>query len=155
MYGIPKPMNYHTSKKGNKFVRSESRGSTDWNTLKRVREKWKGKLIIKGVMSPEDATKIKDEGVDAIQVSNHGGRQLDSATTSIEALPLIRNALGKDFPIIFDSGIRGGSDIVRALGLGADFTMVGRPLMYGIGADGAKGLRRIVDIIKELSLIHI
>ena len=149
MYGIPKPMNYHTSKKGNKFVRSESRGSTDWNTLKRVREKWKGKLIIKGVMSPEDATKIKDEGVDAIQVSNHGGRQLDSATTSIEALPLIRNALGKDFPIIFDSGIRGGSDIVRALGLGADFTMVGRPLMYGIGADGAKGLKRIVDIIKE------
>ena len=79
----------------------------------------------------------------------HGGRQLDSATTSIEALPLIRNALGKDFPIIFDSGIRGGSDIVRALGLGADFTMVGRPLMYGIGADGAKGLKRIVDIIKE------
>ena len=147
--GIPKPMNYETSKSGNKFVRSESRGATDWGTLKRVREAWKGKLIIKGVMSPEDALKIKDEGVDAIQVSNHGGRQLDSATTSIEALPLIRNALGKDFPIIFDSGIRGGSDIVRALGLGADFTMVGRPLMYGIGADGAKGLKRIVDIIKE------
>ena len=67
----------------------------------------------------------------------------------IEVLPLIRNSLGKDFPIIFDSGIRGGSDIVRALALGADFTMVGRPLMYGIGADGAKGLKRIVDIIKE------
>ena len=100
-------------------------------------------------MSPEDAIKIKEEGADAIQVSNHGGRQLDSATASIEVLPLIRNSLGKDFPIIFDSGIRGGSDIVRALALGADFTMVGRPLMYGIGADGAKGLKRIVDIIKE------
>ena len=149
LYGIPKPMNYKTSRKGNEFDRSESRGSTDWNTLKRVREKWNGKLIIKGVMSPNDAIKIKSEGADAIQVSNHGGRQLDSATTSIEALPLIRNALGKDFPIIFDSGIRGGSDIVRALGLGADFTMVGRPLMYGIGADGAQGLRRIVNIIKE------
>ena len=147
--GIPKPMNYETSKRGNKFVRSESRGATDWDTLKRIREKWKGKLIIKGVMSAEDALKIKSEGADAIQVSNHGGRQLDSATSSIEALPIIRNALGKDFPIIFDSGIRGGSDIVRALALGADFTMVGRPLMYGIGADGAKGLKRVVDIIKD------
>ena len=149
IHGIPKPMNYQTSKKNSKFDRSESRGSTDWDTLNRVREKWKGKLIIKGVMSPDDATKIKDNGADAIQVSNHGGRQLDSASTSIESLPLIRNALGKDFPIIFDSGIRGGSDIIRALGLGADFTMIGRPLMYGIGADGARGLKRIVNIIKE------
>ena len=88
------------------------------------KEKWKGKLIIKGVMSPDDAIKIKSEGADAIQVSNHGGRQLDSATSSIEALPIIRNVLGKEFPIIFDSGIRGGSDIVRALTMGADFTMI-------------------------------
>ena len=100
-------------------------------------------------MSPDDALKIKFEGADALQVSNHGGRQLESATSSIEALPLIRNALGKDFPIIFDSGIRGGSDIIRALALGADYVMIGRPLMYGIGADGAKGLRRILDIIKD------
>ena len=147
--GIPKPMNYETSQRGNKFIRSESRGSTDWKTLKRIREKWKGKLIIKGVMSPDDAIKIKSDGADAIQVSNHGGRQLESATTSIEALPIIRNAVGKDFPLIFDSGIRGGSDIVRALALGADFTMIGRPLMYGIGADGSRGLRRILDIIKD------
>jgi L-lactate dehydrogenase (cytochrome) len=147
--GIPKPMNYETSKSGNKFVRSESRGATDWGTLKRVRNAWKGKLIIKGVMSPEDALKIKAEGVDAIQVSNHGGRQLDSATAAIEALPLIRSALGKDFPLLFDSGVRGGSDIIRALALGANFVMLGRPLMYGIGADGEKGLRRILDIIKD------
>jgi L-lactate dehydrogenase (cytochrome) len=100
-------------------------------------------------MSPEDALKIKTEGVDAIQVSNHGGRQLDSATAAIEALPLIRNALGKDFPLLFDSGVRGGSDIIRALALGANYVMLGRPLMYGIGADGEKGLRRILDIIKD------
>ena len=142
-------MNYETSKSGNKFGRSESRGATDWGTLKRVRDAWKGKLIIKGVMSPEDALKIKDEGVDAIQVSNHGGRQLDSATAAIEALPLIRNALGKEFPLLFDSGVRGGSDIIRALALGANYVMLGRPLMYGIGADGEKGLRRILDIIKD------
>ncbi len=147
--GIPKPMNYETSKNGNKFIRTESRGATDWDTLKRVRDSWKGKLIVKGVMSPKDAIKIKNSGADAIQVSNHGGRQLDSATAAIEALPIIRNALGKDFPMLFDSGIRGGSDIIRALALGADYVMIGRPLMYGIGADGAKGLRRILDIIKD------
>ena len=148
--GAPKPMNYVTSKSGDQiFRRKESRGATDWNTLKRVRDAWKGKLIIKGVMNSEDALKIKEAGADAIQVSNHGGRQLDSATASINALPLIRKALGDDFPILFDSGIRSGSDILRALALGADFVMFGRPLMYAIGADGAKGLRRIINLIKE------
>ncbi len=148
--GAPQPMNYITSKSGDKvFRRKESRGSTDWNTLKRIRKAWKGKLIIKGVMNSEDALKIKEAGADAIQVSNHGGRQLDSATASINALPLIRKALGDDFPILFDSGIRSGSDILRALALGADFVMFGRPLMYAIGADGARGLRRIINLIKE------
>ncbi len=148
--GAPQPMNYVTSKSGDQvFRRKESRGATDWHTLKRVRDSWKGKLIIKGVMNSEDALKIKEAGADAIQVSNHGGRQLDSATASINALPLIRKALGDDFPILFDSGIRSGSDILRALALGADFVMFGRPLMYAIGADGAKGLRRIINLIKE------
>ena len=148
--GAPQPMNYVTSKSGDQvFRRKESRGATDWHTLKRVRDSWKGKLIIKGVMNSEDALKIKEAGADAIQVSNHGGRQLDSATASINALPLIRKALGEDFPILFDSGIRSGSDILRALALGADFVMFGRPLMYAIGADGAKGLRRIINLIKE------
>ena len=149
LYGIPKPMNYETSKGGNKFVRSESRGSTDWETLKRIRNVWKGKLVVKGVMSQDDALKIKNEGADAIQVSNHGGRQLESATSAINALPLIRKALGPEFPLIFDSGIRSGGDIVRALAFGADYVMIGRPLMYAIGADGAQGLRKIIEIIKE------
>ncbi len=150
MSGIPKPMNYVTSKSGDGvFKRKESRGSTDWNTLKRVRDKWKGKLIVKGVMSPDDAIKIKEAGADAIQVSNHGGRQLDSATAAINMLPLIRKSVGSNFPLIFDSGIRSGSDIVRALAFGADYTMIGRPVMYAMGADGKKGLRRIVEIIKE------
>ena len=148
--GIPKPMNYVTSKSGDGiFKRKESRGSTDWDTLKRVRDKWKGKLIIKGVMSPDDAKLIKDAGADAIQVSNHGGRQLDSATAAINMLPLIRKSVGSEFPLIFDSGIRSGSDIVRALAFGADYAMIGRPVMYAMGADGKKGLRRIVEIIKE------
>ena len=145
--GIPKPMNYETSKNGNKFVRSESRGSTDWETLKRIRNTWDGKLVVKGIMSQQDALKIKDEGADAIQVSNHGGRQLESAASAINALPLIRETLGEEFPLIFDSGVRSGGDIVRALAFGADYVMIGRPLMYAIGADGARGLRKIIEII--------
>ena len=148
--GAPRPMNYVTSKSGDQiFRRKESRGATDWNTLKRIRNAWKGKLIIKGIMNSEDAIKIKDSGADAIQVSNHGGRQLDSATAAINALPNIRKKIGKEFPIIFDSGIRSGSDILRALAFGADFVMLGRPLMYAVGADGARGLRRIINLIKE------
>ena len=148
--GAPRPMNYVTSKSGDQiFRRKESRGATDWNTLQRIRDAWKGKLIIKGIMNSEDAIKIKDSGADAIQVSNHGGRQLDSATAAINALPNIRKKIGKEFPIIFDSGIRSGSDILRALAFGADFVMLGRPLMYAVGADGARGLRRIINLIKE------
>ena len=148
--GAPRPMNYVTSSSGDQiFRRKESRGATDWNTLKRIRNAWKGKLIIKGIMNSEDAIKIKDSGADAIQVSNHGGRQLDSATAAINALPNIRKKIGKEFPIIFDSGIRSGSDILRALAFGADFVMLGRPLMYAVGADGARGLRRIINLIKE------
>ena len=148
--GAPRPMNYVTSNSGDQiFRRKESRGATDWNTLKKIRDAWKGKLIIKGIMNSEDAIKIKDSGADAIQVSNHGGRQLDSATAAINALPNIRNKIGDDFPIIFDSGIRSGSDILRALAFGANFVMLGRPLMYAVGADGARGLRRVVNLIKE------
>ena len=148
--GAPRPMNYVTSSSSKQvFRRKESRGATDWNTLQRIRDAWKGKLIIKGIMSSEDAIKIKDSGADAIQVSNHGGRQLDSATAAINALPNIREKIGKEFPIIFDSGIRSGSDILRALAFGADFVMLGRPLMYAVGADGARGLRRIINLIKE------
>ena len=148
--GAPRPMNYVTSSSGEQiFRRKESRGATDWNTLQRIRDAWKGKLIIKGIMNSEDAIKIKDSGADAIQVSNHGGRQLDSATAAINALPNIRKKIGKEFPIIFDSGIRSGSDILRALAFGADFVMLGRPLMYAVGADGARGLRRIINLIKE------
>ena len=148
--GAPRPMNYVTSHSGDQiFRRKESRGATDWNTLQRIRDAWKGKLIIKGIMNTEDAIKIKDSGADAIQVSNHGGRQLDSATAAINALPNIREKIGKEFPIIFDSGIRSGSDILRALAFGADFVMLGRPLMYAVGADGARGLRRIINLIKE------
>ena len=145
-------MNYFTSKSKKGFVRKESRGSSDYNFLRKVREIWKDKLVVKGVMSPDDSKKIKDTGADAIYISNHGGRQLESAPASIHVLSDIRKSVGKSFPLIFDSGVRSGEDIIKSIAMGADFVMVGRPLMYGIGANGHKGLKKILEIIEnELS----
>lgn len=104
MAGPPKPMNYHTSKLGKSFQRGDSRGGVDWDYLDRLRIRWRGKLIVKGVMSVSDARGIKKAGVDAIYVSNHGGRQLDSAPAAINVLPAIRLAVGRGYPLIFDSG---------------------------------------------------
>lgn len=146
--GIPKPMNFETSKI-TKFNRGDSRGATDWHFLDALRKRWQGKLVIKGVMSPDDAVRIRDAGADCVYVSNHGGRQLDSAPAAITALPQIRAAVGADFPLIFDSGLRGGEDIVKALALGANFVMLGRPLLFAIGADGARGLGTLLDGIAE------
>ena len=148
--GIPKPMNYETSKRGNKFVRSESRGATDWDTLKRIREKWKGKLIIKGVMSAEDALKIKSEGADAIQVSNHGGRMFNSGISCIEALRKISKLKKRhQLLILVDGGVEKGSDIIKYMCAGVDIVGIGRAAMYGLILDGGKGVEKIINILKS------
>lgn len=149
MAGPPKPMNFHTSKLGKSFQRGDSRGGVDWDYLDQLRERWKGKLIVKGVMSAVDARNIKKAGADAIYVSNHGGRQLDSAPAAIAALPRIREAVGRSYPLMFDSGVRSGDDIVRALALGANFVMLGRPLLYALGAGGVAGLASYLDHLEE------
>lgn len=149
LHGVPKPMNYEAAKGGRGFVRYESRGGTDWAFLKRLRLRWKGKLVVKGVLSPDDAIAIKEVGADAIYVSNHGGRQLAAAPAAIHALPAIRDAVGPDYPLIFDSGLRNGEGIVKALALGADFAMLGRAPLYAIGADGARGLTTLIDVLVE------
>ena len=129
----PVPMNYRTSRFATDFVREDSRGATDWAFLERLREQWDRKLIVKGVMSPDDAARVKQIGCDAIYVSNHGGRQLDSVVPAITMLPAIREAVGAEMPVIFDSGIRSADDIVRALACGANFVMLGRPILYALG----------------------
>lgn len=149
IHGAPKVRNAETGSRGRGFARDESRGRTDWDFLARLRARWRGKLVIKGVLSPADAVRMRDAGADAVYVSNHGGRQLDSAPPAIQALPRVRAAVGPDFPLIFDSGLRNGEDIVKALALGADFVMLGRPLLYAIGADGARGLSSLIDILAE------
>jgi len=123
------------------------RTSPDWDYLKALRDAWDGPLIIKGVLNPADAARLGDEGADAIWVSNHSGRQFDAAPATIEALPGIRAAT--TLPVIFDSGIEGGLDILRALALGADFVMLGRAWHYALGALGADGPAHLVDMLAK------
>ena len=145
--GVPTVANNADSNTSGKFVRNESRGKVDLQFLDRLRARWKGRLAVKGVLSPDDAVRIREAGVDAIYVSNHGGRQLDGAPAAIQVLPTIRAAVGDDCTIIFDSGIRNGESIVKALALGADFVMLGRPFLYAVGAAGERGLNDVVDVL--------
>ena len=149
LHGVPRPRNYDTPAGGGGFARDDSRGGTDWAFLDRLRSHWRGKLVVKGVLQADDALRIRDAGADAVYVSNHGGRQLDAAPAAVDILPRIRAALGPDYPLLFDSGLRSGEGIVKALALGADFVMLGRPLLYALGADGARGLATLIDILAE------
>ena len=152
--GMPRPMNYATSSGNTTFVRNASRGRADWSFLAALRDRWHGKLVVKGVQCPDDAVRIKSMGADAIYVSNHGGRQLNAAPAAIDSLGQIRRAVGTEMPLIFDGGVRNGEHVVKALAMGADFVMIGRSAMYGLGAGGRAGLSDILDITsREVSAV--
>ncbi len=124
-----------------------------WKDVEWIKQRWGGKLIIKGIMDPEDARLSVESGADALIVSNHGGRQLDGAQSSIEALPAIVSAVGKQIEVHMDGGIRSGQDVIRAVALGARGVYIGRPYLYGLGAMGEQGVTKCLDIIrKELDL---
>lgn len=146
--GVPSLANVETETDG-QFKRESGRGGIDWEFLDFLRSYWPHNLIIKGVLSVEDAKRMKLAGADGIYVSNHGGRQLDSAPASISVLPLMRDALGENYPIIIDSGIRDGESIIKALAYGADFVMMGRPFSYAIGADGERGLETVIELLAD------
>ncbi|MBP1807539.1 alpha-hydroxy acid oxidase [Rubellimicrobium aerolatum] len=124
----------------------------DWDKVRKIKEKWGGRFILKGILDPEDAKLAAEVGADAIVVSNHGGRQLDGALSSIRMLPSIVRAL-QDRPnrpeIWLDSGIRSGQDVLKALALGADATMIGRAWVYGLGAMGEAGVTRALEVIRK------
>jgi L-lactate dehydrogenase (cytochrome) len=125
----------------------------DWEEVAQIKKQWGGKLILKGILDPEDAKLAVAVGADAIIVSNHGGRQLDGAPATIEALPAIVEAVGSQIEIWLDSGIRSGQDVIKALALGATGTMIGRSYIYGLGAMGQVGVTKSLEIIaKELDL---
>ncbi len=123
------------------------RGFPDREDLKVLRGMWAGPMIVKGVLDPEDATWLAAQGVDALWISTHAGRQFEAAPASIDQVPVIRAAVGPDLPLIFDSGIEGGLDILRALALGADFVALGRAFLYAVAAFGARGLDHLVHIL--------
>ena len=134
---------------GYEFDRTESRARADWDTLARLRDMWPGNLVVKGVLEVEDAIALKSAGVDAIQVSSHGSRQLESAPAPFECLSEIRQAVGPQFPVFFDSGLRSGEDVLKTLHAGANFTFLGRALQFAIAAGGEAGLNQIWDILTE------
>ncbi|WP_194711268.1 alpha-hydroxy acid oxidase [Noviherbaspirillum soli] len=124
-----------------------------WDDVEWLRQRWGGKLIIKGIMDPEDARMAAQSGADALIVSNHGGRQLDGADSSINALPAIMDVVGDRMEVHLDGGIRSGQDVIKALALGARGVYIGRAFLYGLGAMGEEGVTRVLEIIrKELDI---
>ncbi|MTI02618.1 alpha-hydroxy acid oxidase [Roseibium sp. RKSG952] len=123
--------------------------SLDWNKIEKLMEQWGGKVILKGILDAEDAKMAAKLGADAIVVSNHGGRQLDGALSSIRMLPQIMDAVGGDVEVHLDSGIRSGQDVLKALALGAKGTYIGRAFVYGLGAMGQKGVTTALEVIQK------
>jgi L-lactate dehydrogenase (cytochrome) len=118
-----------------------------WKDIEWIKNRWAGKLVVKGIMDPADARLAVDAGADALIVSNHGGRQLDGAPSSISALPAIVHAAGKDIEVWMDGGIRSGQDVLRAIALGAKGTMIGRAFLYSLGAMGQAGVQRCLQLM--------
>lgn len=153
--GAPSLGNFRSQDAARGFVfdREESRAGATFDWFLRLRDAWPGTLVVKGVLDAEDALRLQKGGADAIQVSSHGGRQLEAATLPVQALPRIRAAVGPDFPLFFDSGLRSGEDVAKVLALGADFGFFGRPLQFAIAARQERGLKEYWDGLKaELSI---
>lgn len=151
-HGLPRlrTVEHYTNTKDMKFtsgfVGNRLGGSLDWEYCKNVKDIWKGPVVLKGILHPEDAKNAVDIGLDGIYVSNHGGRQFDGAITAFEALPEIVNVVKGKVPILFDSGIRTGLDVMKALYLGADFVLAGRPFVQGVAGLGAIGGDHVANI---------
>ncbi len=130
-----------------KFINEQFDRTVTWNDARWIRDNWDGKLAIKGMATSEDAQRCVNLGADAVWVSNHGGRQLDTAPASIDTLPRIADAIAGQAEIILDGGVRRGSDVVKALALGANAVALGRSYLYGLGAGGEAGVRRALEIL--------
>jgi L-lactate dehydrogenase (cytochrome) len=127
--------------------------SVTWDDLAWVRQHWRGKIALKGILDPDDAREAVSNGADAVIVSNHGGRQLDEVPSSISSLPAIVSAVGNECEVLMDGGIRSGLDVVKALSLGARACLIGRPWVYAVAARGEKGVDHILRIVREELLV--
>ena len=152
--GVPKFENYPPelmdSLMSKSFKRSILKNDTlDWDDLKRLRDRWPGNLVIKGILHADDAAMAADCGADGVIVSNHGGRNLDASVAPIQILPEIAARVGGRMTVIVDSGFRRGTDVIKGLALGADLVMAGRPTLYGAAAGGEAGAYRALEIFRE------
>jgi isopentenyl diphosphate isomerase/L-lactate dehydrogenase-like FMN-dependent dehydrogenase len=129
------------------YMQSQIRGQFDWGELKKLRDRWKRRLVVKGLMTAEDAVQARDLGCDAVLISNHGGRQMDSGPSTVDLLPEVRAAVGPRYPLLVDSGVRSGEHILKALAAGADFVLIGRAIMYAVGALGTPGAAIAIDLL--------
>ena len=149
--GMPKNANYPEHYQKMVTWRGTPKPKTNkamtWEDIARLRERWPGRFVVKSVLSSHDATQAVEHGADAIVVSNHGGRAMDSSVATIEALPEIVDAVGTKTTVMFDSGVRRGSDIVKALAIGADMVLLGRATLYGIAAAGQEGAEKAISIL--------
>ena len=138
------------------FVGASLGGSLSFDYVAEVRARWTGNIVVKGILDPADARRSIDIGADAVWVSNHGGRQLEAAPAAISCLPAIAAEIGDEVPVLFDSGVRSGADIARAISLGADFVFAGRPFYFGLGALGADGAGHAYEILHDglLNVMH-
>jgi L-lactate dehydrogenase (cytochrome) len=132
-----------------KWIHDNFDASTSWKDIEWIRSIFPGKIILKGILDPEDAKRAVQTDIDGILVSNHGGRQLDSVTSTIRALPKVVAAVQGKVPVFMDSGIRSGLDVLKALALGAKACFVGRAWAYALGAAGESGVRDMLDILRE------
>jgi L-lactate dehydrogenase (cytochrome) len=131
------------------WIQGQFDPALSWKDVEWIRSLWPGKLIIKGIMDVEDARLAAKTGASALVVSNHGGRQLDGAPSSISALPKVADAVGGEIEVMFDGGIRSGQDVLRALALGARSCMIGRAYLYGLGANGQAGVSQAIEVIRR------
>jgi isopentenyl diphosphate isomerase/L-lactate dehydrogenase-like FMN-dependent dehydrogenase len=152
--GMPTYANYPEELKTTITARPMGRSmlkceSLNWEHLRALRKMWPGKLMVKGVLHPDDAKLAADCGADGVIVSNHGGRNLDSSMAPLDMLPEVVDAVGKRMTVIVDGGFRRGSDIVKAMALGAHAVLIGRATLYGVAAAGEAGAVRAIDILRE------
>jgi (S)-mandelate dehydrogenase len=131
------------------WIRSQMDRALSWDTVKRIRDRWPRRLIIKGVLAVEDVEKAAELGADAVALSNHGGRQLDWAVAPLDVLPEARRVAGNRLAILVDGGVRRGSDVLKAMALGADAVLIGRAVLYGVAAAGRPGASRALAILRE------
>jgi (S)-mandelate dehydrogenase len=137
-----------TAVDGARFMSAHLNPGLDWKAIRRLRTRWPGTLLVKGILSVEDARIAAAEGLDGIVLSNHGGRQLDGAVAPLRVLPEVAAAVGGRLSILVDSGFRRGADVVKAIALGASAVMIGRAVLYGLGAGRQAGALRALAILK-------